>query len=145
MRPPHLDLNGLAAAFGDAKREKNEYLLDTMTGSVHFIPIAFFKQGEKGTLKPDTLQGQEREKAEIALQYLDDIEGRFELVPYVDPEAEADWKAEYQTEHGKSPDDLAEKMAWHTFRAEKIQEEIVTWIEETGMFEDIDEGSDSPE
>lgn len=141
MKPIAFDMEGLVKAFTDADRVEREYILDTDTGRVHFVPVEYLRQAEEGSLRPGNLQGQARERAEVAAQYLDDIGGRFEIVPFLDPEAEGDWKQEFLAEKGAS--DLTPELQfnWSVYRAERIQDEIGDWLEETGIGQE-DEADD---
>lgn len=143
MKPTAFDMDGLLKAFLDAERVDREYVLDTDTGRVHFVPAEYLRQAEAGTLRPGSLQGQARERAEVAQHYLDDIGGRYELVPFLDPEAEAEWKAEFLAEKGAADLTGGLQLEWHAYKAARIQDEIGDWLEETGIDED-DEADDEP-
>lgn len=149
MKPTAFDMDGLLKAFTDAERADREYILDTDTGRVHFVPVEYLRQGEEGTLRPGTLQGQARERAEVAQHYLDDIGGRWEIVPFLDPESEADWKQAFLAEKGATELTAGLQLEWNAYKAVRIQDEIAAWLEDTGIDEDDeaawDESDDSEE
>lgn len=139
MKPTTFDMDGLLKAFLDAERVDREYILDADTGRVHFVPVEYLRQAEDGSLRPGALQGQARERAEVAQHYLDDIGGRYELVPFLDTEAEADWKQEFLAEKGAADLTGGLQLEWHAYKAARIQEEIAAWLEETGIGEEDDD------
>jgi hypothetical protein len=137
----HFDLEGLVRAFQDDKRDKFEYILDADTGRVHFVPIKLLQQAEKGVLRPDAEKAQDRERAHVALQYVDDLSGRFELVPFLEPALMDEWRKEFQEQAGVLGEVAPEhRLDWETYRLERIYEEIDLWLDETGILdEDWDE------
>lgn len=136
-------MDGLLKAFLDAERVDREYILDADTGRVHFVPVEYLKQAEEGSLRPGALQGQARERAEVAQHYLDDIGGRYELVPYLDPAAEADWHQEFLAAKGAPELTPSLKLEWHAYKAARIQDEIAAWLEDTGIGEEDDEAEEA--
>lgn len=144
MRPANLDIDGLLKAFADTERRDREYILDTVSGTVHFVPVSLLKQAEDGKLKPEALEGQAKERALVALAFLDDIAGRYELVPFVEPGSENEWKTEFLAERGASELTDALKFDWSIYKAQRLQEEVDSWLEQTDMFGegDADEGED---
>ena len=130
-----IDMEGMVKAFTDASRQEKEYVVDTELGTVHFVPLHLLRAAEKGTLDPEKVPAGEREKAAVAVKYLDDIEGRYELVPYIDADAEREWKTEFLEEHNLLEMDLKHEMAWQMYRLERIHTEIEAWLEETGILD----------
>lgn len=139
MKPENFDVEGLVRAFSDAQRQKNEYILDTEEGTVHFIPLKFLRAVDEGTLDVEGLSPQDQEKARVAEEYADDIIGRYELIPFVDEEMIAEWKSEFLTEKGDADITPENRLAWEAFRVEQITAEIEYWLEESGI---LDEGTD---
>lgn len=144
MRPANLDLDGLLKAFADTERREREYILDTVAGTVHFVPVNLLRQAEDGKINPEVLKGQEKERALVALAFLDDISGRYELVPYIEPGAEGEWQAEFLAERGAAELTDAMKFDWNLYKAQRLQAEVESWLEQTDMFGegDGDEGED---
>lgn len=136
---PKLDMEGLIKAFADHERGEREYLLDTETGTVHFVPTEYLRLAERGKLDMEALKGQAREKAEIAQYFLDDISGRYEIVPFVEPEAEGDWRVEFCAERGAQEVTPDLQMAWQVYKQERLQDEVVTWLEDAGILDENDE------
>ena len=136
---PKLDMEGLLKAFSDHERKDREYVLDTETGTIHFVPTEFLLLADKGELDPEKYQGQARERAEIVMHYLDDISGRYEMIPYLDPEAENDWRQEFLTERGATSVTPELQVAWNVYRMERLQDEAVLWLEDAGIFDSDDD------
>ena len=142
MRPATLDIEGLVKAFADPERREREYILDTQAGTVHFVPVNYLRLAEDGKLDPEKLTGQAKERAQVAQQFLDDLTGRYELVPYVEPGAEDEWLAEFLAERkaGKLTDEL--NFDWKVFRAKRLREEVESWLDQTDMFGDDADADD---
>jgi hypothetical protein len=136
------DLEGLVRAFTDAQREKQEYVLDTETGTVHFVPLRLLKEAQAETLVVEKLAEAEREKGRIALAFIDDLTGRYELVPFVDEELIGEWREEFLVETGLSEIKPENQLAWETFRLERIYSEIELWLDETGILEESESWGD---
>ncbi len=137
-----LDMEGLVRAFSDGARDKYEYVLDLETGTVHFIPLAVLRAVDEGTLNIDELKPQERERAQIAQEYADDLSGRFELVPYIESEAFDEWKQEFLAERGETELTADNSLDWETYRVGRVTEEIDWWIEETELFAGDEDAED---
>jgi hypothetical protein len=140
-----IDLDGMMKAFMDTSRQDKEYILDTESGTVHFVPLQLLRAAEKGNLDPEKVPPQDKEKAQVAVKYLDDIEGRYELVPYIDAAAEGEWKTEFLEEHNLNEMAPSHAMAWQMYRNERINTEIEAWLEETGILDPEGESWDDEE
>lgn len=138
----HFDLDGLAKAFLTHDRRERECFLDTLTGTVHFIPVAFLEAAEKGSLSHKGLSRQDKERAEIAEKYMDDIAGRFELVPFVEPAVVGEWKADFLRTRNLEVLGPADELPWEGYLRDRLREEAEFWLESTGMLDD-DEDAES--
>jgi hypothetical protein len=133
-------MDGLLKAFADTDRRDREYVLDTDSGTVHFVPVKLLRLAEDGKLDPATVAAQDKERAAVAQAFLDDIAGRYELVPYVEPGSEDEWKAEFLTEKKAAALTDALTFEWNVYKAARLQDEVVSWLEQTDMFGDGDDG-----
>lgn len=133
--PTKFDVSGLMRAFLDHDRQAHEYFLDTVTGRVHFIPVVMLRTLERGgRLNWANLLPQDRERAMIAQAYLDDVdEARYELIPFVEPSAVEEWKGEFLAGRGESAVVATNRLAWETYLADRVLEEIELWVDEAGF------------
>ncbi len=133
------DLEGLVRAFSDYRRDKFEYVLDIETGRVHFIPLGVLREAEEGRLQTAGMSPQDAEKAEVARRFIDDLSGRYELVPFVEEESIAEWEREFLAEHGATELTAELKLEWEQYRITLLQDEIQFWLDETGILEEGEE------